>query len=235
MTYAIVAHSRQSGELGIAVATALPAVGGVVPHVEAGVGAVAFQGQPDPRLVTQMLDRLRAGDAAETAMRMVLAQDPHRAARQVGMVDARGRPHGWTGSRCTRWAGHSIDGSFVLLGNTLAGPGVLRAMAHAMQSSAHLPLAEQLLMALSAGDAAGGDRRGRRSAALKVSGAARHAMLDLRADDDPDPVQQLRRAYVGAVRQPPARSPAGGRMAVFASRGVQVPQDASAPPLPGAL
>lgn len=235
MTFSIVGRSPRTGEFGVAVATALPAVGGVVPHVEAGVGAVAFQGQPDPRLVTQLLDRLRAGDAAETAMRMVLAQDPHRVARQLGIVDARGRAHGWTGSRCTRWAGHSIDGSFVLLGNTLAGPGVLRAMAHAMQSSAHLPLAEQLLMALVAGDAAGGDRRGRRSAALKVSGAARHSMLDLRADDDPDPVQQLRRAYVGAVRQQPFRPAAGGRMAALAQRGVQMPHATPAPPLPRVL
>lgn len=233
MTFSVIARDHRAGEFGVATASAEPGVGAVVPHVEAGIGAIVTQGAVDARLTLdrQVLDRLRAGDSAESALRAVLERDAGRAERQIGVVAARGRAVGWTGARCAPSAGHQADESFIVLGNVLGGTDVLRAMAHAMQGSAHLALAERLLQALAAGDTAGGDRRGRRSAALRVVGPGQQPQLDLRVDDDPDPVQQLRRAYLGAPRQMAARSPAGGRMATFAQLGVQMPQATPAPPL----
>jgi len=201
MTFSIVARCPRTGMLGVAVATAVPAVGSMCPYVESGVGAVSTQSWVNPYLAIEALRLMSEGRAAPDALAAVLADDASRDLRQIGLVDGEGRSAAWSGPRCTGWFGQIVEPSFAIQGNMLMNAATLDAMAHAFRDSRALDLSERLLLALAAGQAAGGDKRGRQSAALKIHDTEAYPLLDLRVDEHAHPVEELRRVYAIAKLQ----------------------------------
>jgi uncharacterized Ntn-hydrolase superfamily protein len=195
MTFSIVAHCPLTGQLGVAVSTAVPAVGSICPYVKPGVGAVSTQAWVNPYLAIEALQRMERGEPGPAALEAVLAGDEARGLRQIGLVDARGRAASWSGALCTDWFGHLVDDHFAVQGNMLVGEATISSMAAAYRAAASRDLAERLLLAMEAGQAAGGDKRGRQSASLTVYGDEDYALLDLRVDEHPDPVAELRRIH----------------------------------------
>ncbi|HEU5089222.1 MAG TPA: DUF1028 domain-containing protein [Roseiflexaceae bacterium] len=197
-TFSIVAHDAATGDLGIAVASKFLAVGAVVPFAQAGAGAVATQARANMRFGPHGLALMAGGRSAEETIAELIAADSESEHRQVGMVDARGGSAAYTGSACYGWAGHRTGPGYAAQGNILAGPDVVDAMVAAF-AEAGGELAERLVAALHAGDAAGGDRRGRQSAALYVAraggsyGGVLDRYVDLRVDDHAHPVVELAR------------------------------------------
>jgi uncharacterized Ntn-hydrolase superfamily protein len=197
MTFSIVARDPATGDLGVAVASRFLAVGSVVPWARAGAGAVATQALANVRYGPDGLAALADGGDAEDVLRDLTEADDGRADRQAGIVDARGGAATYTGSGCLTWAGGLTGDAVAVQGNILAGPEVVEAMLAAYE--ADRPFPDRLLGALLAGDRAGGDARGRQSAALLVVregagyGGANDRWLDLRVDDQPDPVPELQR------------------------------------------
>jgi uncharacterized Ntn-hydrolase superfamily protein len=197
-TFSIVARDPHNGDLGVAVASKFLAVGSVVPWAQAGAGAVATQAAANISYGPRGLEMMNAGRSADATLEALLADDPDREHRQVGLVDARGGAAAYTGAACFDWAGHSVGAGFTVQGNILAGSQVVEAMAMAF-SSQRGEMAERLLAALQAGDAGGGDQRGRQSAALYVarSGGSYGGLLDrhidLRVDDHATPTKELQR------------------------------------------
>ena len=187
--------------LGVAVATAVPAVGALCPHVKAGVGAVSTQSWVNPYLAIDALRLMERGVAGPEALDRVLADDDGADLRQIGLVDAEGRSASWSGRSCTSWFGHLAEPVFVIQGNMLVGEATLTAMAEAFRGSSARDLAERLLLALEAGDDAGGDKRGKQSAALQVHHCEGYPWLDLRVDEHPRPVAELRRIATIARHQ----------------------------------
>ena len=179
--------------LGVAVATAVPSVGSVCPYVVSGVGAVSTQSWVNPYLAIDALRRIEGGMSGPEALDAVIAGDEGRDVRQIGIVDADGRSAAWSGRSCTDWFGQIVEPDFAAQGNMLVGAPTIDAMAVAFRASDSLPLAERLMRALEAGEAAGGDKRGRQSAALKVHGIEEYPLLDLRVDEHAYPVTELRR------------------------------------------
>jgi uncharacterized Ntn-hydrolase superfamily protein len=194
-TFSIVARCPRTGALGVAVTTAVPAVGAICPYVVPGVGAASTQAWVNPYLAIAALDRLRAGETAADALAAVVAGDAASAVRQFGLVDAAGRAASFTGGECTPWCGHRTGEGFAIQGNMLTGPDVLAEMQAAFAGSAAEELAERLIRALEAGQAVGGDKRGKQSAAVIVYGAEDYAEVDLRVDEHPLPVAELRRVW----------------------------------------
>ena len=193
MTFSIVARCPVTFRLGVAVATAVPAVGSMCPFTRAGTGAVSTQSWVNPYLALDVLDAIAGGQSAPAALEAVLAGDASCELRQIGVVDAAGEATAFTGADCTPWCGQEIGDGFAVQGNMLTGSEVIDAMAAAYRASAGLPLDERLMRAMEAGDAAGGDKRGRQSASLRVQGAEDYPDLDLRVDEHPQPVTELRR------------------------------------------
>lgn len=192
MTWSIVARDPATGEVGIAVATCAFAVGARVPHVETGVGAVASQAFVNPYYGPRGLALMRAGASAEDAVRILTAADAGRDQRQLHAMDAEGRLAAYTGAGCVPWCGHLVRGGFSVAGNMLAGEAVITETARAFEAAPG-PLAPRLLAALRAGEAAGGDKRGRQSAALLVHDAEAYPLIDVRVDDHADPLAELAR------------------------------------------
>ena len=200
MTYSIVGADLEAGEVGCAVQSKYFAVGAVVPWAQAGVGAVATQAAGVAAYGARVLERLEAGAEPAEALRLVLADDEARETRQLGVVTADGRSASFTGSECNEWAGDAQGAGFAAQGNILAGPEVVAEMERAFEKTGG-PLAERLMAALEAAEAAGGDRRGRQSAAMVVERAGAGAgspegidrVVDLRVDDHPEPIEELRR------------------------------------------
>ena len=197
-TYSIVARDVETGQFGVAVQSHWFSVGALVPWAEAGVGAVATQSFVDPAYGPAGLAGLRAGEAAPDVLARLTAADPGRDVRQVGIVDAAGRAAAHTGSRCIAAAGHHVGAGFAVQANLMVDASVWPAMA-AAYAAATGDLAERLLVTLEAAQAAGGDVRGRQSAALVVVAAESTGrpwvdrLFDLRVDDAPDPLAELRR------------------------------------------
>ena len=203
MTYSIVARDEVSGELGVAVQTCMFAVGSVVPWARAGVGAVATQAIGEPAYGPRCLDQLASGTTATEALAAAQRADPFVALRQVGVVCADGTTAATTGELCIDHAGHVAGDGFSVQANMMSTPEVWPAMASAFSGSSG-PLAHRLLAALVAGEAAGGDARGRMSAALLVVEGARPAqpgagtVVDLRVDRSDDPLGDLATLLVAA-------------------------------------
>lgn len=207
MTFSIVGHSTGTDgsepSWGVAVASKFLAVGNAVPAAVAGVGALATQADANVAWKGIGLSLLDEGATAPVALQRMIEEDDKRDHRQLGIVDGEGGAATYTGTACFDWAGgvagDGPDGAFAIQGNILAGPQVVEEMRRAWEESAGEPLARRLLAALAAGDAAGGDKRGRQSAALLVvSEGAGYAGLDdiavdLRVDDHPDPLGELAR------------------------------------------
>lgn len=198
-TFSIVARDPRGGDLGVAVASKFLAVGAVVPWARAGVGAVATQADANVAFGPEGLRLMGAGRGAAETLAALVAADPQAATRQCGLVDAQGGAAAHTGAGCFDWAGHEIGEGFACQGNILAGPETVAAMAAAWREGQALPFPDRLLAALARGEGAGGDRRGRQSAALLIVregggyGGGNDRWLDLRVDDYPAPVAELGR------------------------------------------
>ena len=198
-TFSLVARDPESGALGVAVASKFLAVGAVVPHARAGVGAVATQSYANPTFGPRGLAILEAGGSPEAVREAFLRTDPEIHLRQFGVVDQSGASATFTGEGCHGWAGGVAGENFAAQGNLLAGPEVVEALVETFRARDDLPFPERLLAALHAADQAGGDRRGRQSAALLVVAEGRgygglsDRWIDLRVDDHPDPVPELAR------------------------------------------
>jgi uncharacterized Ntn-hydrolase superfamily protein len=197
-TFSIVAYDPVNQDWGVAVASKFFAVGSVVPWAKAGVGAIATQAFANTSFGPRGLALLGEGADAGAALKVLIEGDTGRAQRQAGIVDAKGRAVTYTGEKCNAWAGGVTGANYACQGNILTGEKVVQAMAKAFESSQG-ELAERLLAALEAGDAAGGDSRGRQSAALLVVrpgggyGGWNDRYLDIRVDDNPRPIKELRR------------------------------------------
>ncbi|MGH3328083.1 MAG: DUF1028 domain-containing protein [Streptomycetales bacterium] len=200
MTFSIVARGDDGSSWGVAVASKFLAVGAAVPAAEAGTGALATQSYANLTYRPEGLRMLREGHSAGATVDALTAPDARRDVRQLGVVDRHGRAASFTGSGCHPWAGGRTGRAYAAQGNILVGPEVLDAMETAWQGAdSATPLATRLLAALAAGDTAGGDRRGRQSAALLVVspdsgyGGGSDVLVDLRVDDHEAPVDELGR------------------------------------------
>jgi len=197
-TFSIAARDAVTGDTGVAVATARPAVGALVPWVSRR-GAIATQARVNTDLGRQGLALVEAGVPVGVALAGLLEGDADREIRQVHGVDSQGA-FAHTGARCVEWCGHRIAGDGVTVaGNMLAGEGVVKGMVEAFLAHEGAELAARLLAALEAGQAAGGDKRGKQSAAILVASERPRGYHNLRVDDHADPVAELRRVYGVAV------------------------------------
>lgn len=200
MTWSIVALDSDTGFHGIAIATRFFAVGAVCPHTAPGAGAVSTQALVNPTLGPRGLALMRDGYPATAVLDMLVLPDEGRAQRQVHLLDRDGRGAAHTGNDCVDWAGHVVADRVSVAGNMLAGEAVIAETLATYQANLDLPFVERLLAAMDAGEAAGGDKRGKQSAALLIQGPEPYHRLDLRVDDHPDPLAELRRLY-GVARE----------------------------------
>ena len=200
-TYSIVACDLEAREWGVAVQSKFLAVGAAVPAAEPEVGAIATQAWANLAYRPDGLALLREGYSAEDAVRALVGADDGREHRQLGVVDAHGRAATYTGAECMDWAGGTTGPGYAAQGNILVSEATVEALASAFEGSTGQPLAERLLACLAAAEAAGGDRRGRQSAALLVVrkdggyGGTSDVAVDLRVDDHPEPIPELQRIY----------------------------------------
>ncbi len=194
MTWSLLVRDPATGALGAAVATRFFAVGALAIHAEGGVAALATQALINPMYAIDGMARLRAGEPAAAVAAALLTADAGRDHRQLHIVDAHGRIVQHTGGDCVAWCG-AVQGTDVsVAGNMLGGPAVVERTLDAF-THAKGTLAERLLAALEAGEAAGGDKRGKQSAALKICTRDPYPDLDIRTDDHPNPLAELRRLY----------------------------------------
>ena len=193
MTWSIIARDRDSGQFGIAVATRFFAVGALVPHVKSRIGAIATQALINPFYGTDGLRLLEQGSSARDVVRAITAADAGRNHRQVHAMDARGEIAAHTGTACIGWCGHLAGDNVSLAGNMLLGAAVIEDTAAAYAMNTALPFPRRLIAALRAGEAAGGDKRGKQSAALVICGEEEWPDLNLRVDDHADPLAELER------------------------------------------
>ncbi|MGY8643722.1 MAG: DUF1028 domain-containing protein [Verrucomicrobiales bacterium] len=199
-TFSIVAVDKSTGEIGVAVQSKIVGVGSIVPFAEAGVGAVATQAYANVRYGPIGLLMLKTGATPEQTIDMLTKNDPEKAHRQVGIVSAGGEVATFTGEKCSDWAGGISGDGFVVQGNILTGESVITAMAEAFKKTEGL-LAERLIAALEAGQAEGGDKRGRQSAALLLVregwgyAGLNDRFRDIRVDEHETPIKELRRVY----------------------------------------
>ena len=200
MTWSIVARDSE-GAFGVAVASRFFAVGALCPYARSGVGAVATQALVNPLYAAPALAAMARGDDPAEIVRSLVAPDAGGELRQVHMIDARGRIAAHTGSACIEWCGHRAGADFSVAGNMLAGPGVLDETAAVYDALRAVPFAERLIAALAAGEAAGGDKRGKQAAALIVCTTEDYPALDLRVDDHAEPIVELRRLYTKSLER----------------------------------
>ena len=195
MTWSIIARDPPTGAFGIAVATRFFAVGALCPHAMSGVGALCTQALVNPIYGPHGLKLLGEGVAAAEVVRRLTAADAGAPHRQLHVIDRSGRIAAHTGAACIDWCGETHAEDYSIAGNMLVGPVVLDATAEAYDRSRGQPLAERLIRALEAGEAVGGDKRGKQSAALLICSTEDYPDLDLRVDDHVDPLAELRRLY----------------------------------------
>jgi uncharacterized Ntn-hydrolase superfamily protein len=193
MTFSIIARDEATGRVGAAVASKFLAVGARNLFIRTGGGAVASQALFNPFYGPRGLALLAAGASAADAVRLLTAADEGRSLRQVHVMDRHGKFAAHTGSECVAWCGHICRPTLSVAGNILAGEGVLKAMVETYEAKAEQPFARRLITAMQAGDAAGGDTRGRQSAALLIHDQEDYSLLDLRVDDHPDPLAEIAR------------------------------------------
>ena len=200
-TYSICACDLDAGQWGVATQSKFLAVGSVVPWAAPHVGAIATQSYANPRYGPEGLDLLREGFSAEEVVERLTAADGDRALRQLGIVDGEGRTATFTGEECHAWAGGRTGSGYAAQGNILVSGDTVDALAETFEATGGRPLAERLLDCLDAAEAAGGDSRGRQSAALLVVerdggyASLSDTLVDLRVDDHPDPLVELRRIH----------------------------------------
>jgi len=198
MTWSILAKDPQSGLFGLAVASRFFAVGALCPHSGGPHGAAMSQALPNPELGARALMLLGQGHRARSVVEMLVGMDQGIDQRQLHVIDSDGGTAAHTGANCIDWCGHLTDDGISVAGNMLAGPQVVAETLAAYKANLNMPIVERLLTAMEAGEAAGGDKRGKQAAALRIQGPECYARLDLRADDHADPLAELRRLYAVA-------------------------------------
>jgi uncharacterized Ntn-hydrolase superfamily protein len=217
MTWSIVAHDRTTGAFAVVVATKAFAVGASCPFVRSGVGAVSTQSFTNRYLGPAILDAMQRGLPPDAAIESALAGDEGRGIRQVHAVDRHGRTAAWTGQNCVEWCGSVAADGISVAGNMLAGEPTIGATLASWQANPVLDMPERLMTAMEAGEAAGGDRRGRQSAAMVLTTTEDFPDLNLRVDDHVAPLEELRRLLgiwrveraPGLAAQPSRANPAG--------------------------
>ena len=200
MTWSILARDAGTGALGAAVASRFFAVGAMCIRVEGQVAALATQAMVNPMYAVEAMPRLRAGEDPARVLAALVGPDPGAAQRQFQILDVRGRMAQHSGPDCVAWAGHAAGQDVSVAGNMLAGPAVVEATMRGYLAAAGT-MAERLLSAMQAGEAAGGDKRGKQSAGLIVCSADPYPDLDIRADDHPDPLAELRRLHRASLER----------------------------------
>ena len=216
MTWSIIARDA-SGAFGVAIASRFFAVGALCPHGRSGVGAVATQALVNPLYAAPALDGLARGLTTAEIVDRLIDADEGRDHRQLHLIGVDGRSAVHTGTACVAWCGHTAGEGFSVAGNMLAGPQVIEATADAYRAHAGLPFAERLIAAMAAGDAAGGDKRGKQAAALLIHTTEDYPALDIRVDDHAEPIEELKRLYGKSLERyqpftaclPSRRRPAG--------------------------
>jgi len=193
MTWSIIARDNATGRFGVAAASRFFAVGVRLPFIASGIGAVATQALVNSLCGTNGLRLLRAGQSAAEVVRSLVAADDGRDHRQLHVMDSAGRVAAYTGSACNTWCGHLTGDGWSAAGNFLAGATVLDDTVEAYLENVGLSFERRLIAAMQAGEAAGGDRRGKQSAVLKIYGEEEWPDLDLRVDDHPEPLAELER------------------------------------------
>jgi uncharacterized Ntn-hydrolase superfamily protein len=193
MTWSILFRDRDSGRIGIAVATKFFAVGARVPHVEPGKGALCTQALVNPLYGPDGRRLIRAGVGARDIVRLLTDADTGRAHRQLHVLGAARTLAAFTGAECVPWCGHWVGDDFSVAGNMLAGPQVVSETVRFFRENGSLPLPRRLIGALKAGEKVGGDKRGKQSAALVIYGREEYSELDLRVDDHVEPLLELAR------------------------------------------
>lgn len=193
MTWSIVARDARTGAFGVAVSTKFFAVGALCPHAKSGVGALSTQALINPMYGPKGIALMEQGVPAAEVVQRLTQEDPGSIIRQLHMIDAKGRVAAHTGTGCIDWCGHKLGDGFSVAGNMLAGPQVVEKTTATFVQRADLPFAERLVTALAAGEAAGGDKRGKQSAALKIYSTEDYSDYDLRVDDNPEPITELKR------------------------------------------
>jgi len=213
MTWSIIARDKNTGQFGIAVATRFFAVGALAPHLKSRLGAIATQALVNVFYGTDGLRLLEQGASAKEVVAAVTAADAGRDHRQVHVIDVQGTTAAHTGKSCVDWCGHLAGDNFSVAGNMLAGPDVVKDTAAAYATNAALFFPRRLIAAMRAGEAAGGDKRGKQSAALIICGKEEWPDLNLRVDDHSDPLAELERLesvsrerFVHFMRMLPSRS-----------------------------
>ncbi|MCI0380155.1 MAG: DUF1028 domain-containing protein [Gemmataceae bacterium] len=206
-TFSIVAHDPETKEWGVGVASKVLAVGSVVPYAKAGVGAVATQSFANPTFGPHGLKLLAEGKSAEETLKILVDGDKGRAKRQVGIIDKEGRVAHYSGDECNGWYGAKSGKNYSCQGNLLAGPAVIDDMARAFEE-AKGPFAWRILSAMQAAEKAGGDKRGKQSAAIYIAkekagyAGGNDRFVDLRVDDHEEPIQELTRILAKRIRKP---------------------------------
>lgn len=195
MTWSIVARDDGGAAFGVAIATKFFAVGALCPHAGSRIGALSTQALVNPLYGRKGLELLELGVAPAEIIKSLTGPDAGRDHRQVHLIDAQGRTAAYTGSACIAWCGHVAGDGFSVAGNMLAGPEVVEETACAYEAARGRPFAERLISALDAGEAAGGDSRGKQAAALLIHTSEAYPFLDLRVDDHAEPLSELRRLY----------------------------------------
>jgi uncharacterized Ntn-hydrolase superfamily protein len=193
MTWSIIAKDSTTGQIGIAVATKFFAVGALVPHIAPGIGGIATQALVNPYYGIDGLKLLREGKTPQDILDSLIGADSGAESRQLHIMDNLGRIAAHTGRECIDWCGHLGGDGFSIAGNMLAGSRVLDDTAKAFIANASRPFPQRLLASMRAGEAAGGDKRGKQSAALLIHDTEDWPALDLRVDDHPDPLAELER------------------------------------------
>ena len=212
MTWSILARD-EAGHFGVAIASRFFAVGALCVHTRRGVGAVSTQALMNPLYGPAALEWLAQGKSAADTVATLTAADAGRDQRQLHVLPAVGAGAAHTGAACVDWCGHQLHENFSVAGNMLAGPDVVEATAQAFIATAGQPLAERLLAAMAAGEAAGGDKRGKQSAALRIHGDEDYPQLDMRVDDHLEPMVELQRLYqVSLERFQPFAACLAGRL-----------------------
>lgn len=219
MTFSTVARCERTGQLGVAAVTGTPGVGTLLAWALRRVGAIATQSWVNPYLGIDALDLLGNGHPARKALDAVMAMDDACELRQVGIVDGKGRTAAWTGERCEDWAGHLTGDGWSVQGNMLVTGDTVAACAEAVDGQRDRDLIERLILSLEAGESAGGDKRGSRSATVYLVDTEQFPLWDLRIDDDPAPLTALRalhRAFaeelLPQIRKLPTREDTVGQL-----------------------
>ena len=200
MTWSIVARDA-TGALGVIVASRFFAVGALCPHAHSGVGALSTQALVNPLYGARGLALLARGNAPADVVRVLTFADAGREHRQLHLIDAEGNIAAYTGVECIEWCGQVAGDGFSVAGNMLAGPQVIEQTAQSYDAGRELPFAERLIAAMEAGEAAGGDKRGKQAVALLICTTEAYPALDLRVDDHPDPIAELNRLYVKSLER----------------------------------